>query len=264
MSLVSIEHLRKVYWRDDREFEAIRDITLEVRSGEFISIVGPSGCGKTTLLSCISGLRSLTGGRVVVNGRVVNKPIREIALIFQDYGRTLLPWRSALGNVIFGMENRPEISRNEYEGRAREALRSVGLVGIEQSYPWQLSGGQQQRVAIARGIANGSEILLMDEPFASVDAQTRSELEDLMLKIWKELGKTVIFVTHDIDEAVYLSDRVAVLSKPPCAVLETLEIKLDRPRDQIATREQPQFLECRRSIHSLLHQRAGRTEEAQP
>jgi len=263
MSLVNIEHLRKVYSRDGREFEAIRDITLEVRCGEFLSIVGPSGCGKTTLLSCMSGLRSLTGGRVVVKDRVVNKPIREIALIFQDYGRTLLPWRSALGNVMFGMENRPEILRAEYENRALEALRSVRLIDFAPSYPWQLSGGQQQRVAIARGIANGSEILLMDEPFASVDAQSRYELEDLMLKIWKDLGKTIIFVTHDIDEAVYLSDRVAVLSKPPCVVLETLEIKLGRPRDQIATRELPQFLERRRAIHALLHQgtsHAGATQ----
>jgi len=260
MSLVGIEGLRKVYSRDGRPFEAIRDITLDVRAGEFLSIVGPSGCGKTTLLSCISGLRALTSGRVVVKGRLVEKPTREIALIFQDYSRTLLPWRSALGNVIFGMENRPEIPRAEYESRAVEALRSVGLIDFAASYPWQLSGGQQQRVAIARGIANGSEILLMDEPFASIDAQSRAELEDLMLNIWKDHGKTVIFVTHDIDEAVYLSDRVAVLSKPPCVVLQILEIKLDRPRDQIATRELPQFLEYRRAVHSLLHRGAGCVE----
>ena len=264
MTVVSVAHLRKVYRRNDRDYEALRDITLDIKGGEFLSLVGPSGCGKTTLLGCVSGLRSVSGGKVFVKDRLVTGPTREMALIFQDYGRTLLPWRKALGNVMFGMENRPEIPRREYQSRAREALASVGLADFEQSYPWQLSGGQQQRVAIARGIANGSEILLLDEPFASVDAQTRPELEDLLLTIWGSLRKTVLFVTHDIDEAIYLSDRVAVLSKPPCEVLETIDIKLDRPRDQIATRENSRFLEYRRAIYALLHQRTDRADERAP
>jgi len=253
MGVLSVEGLSKVYTRDGQgDLQALRDVTVSVRRGEFVSIVGPSGCGKTTLLSCIAGLRSKSGGRVLLNGAEVTAPPKEMALIFQEYGRTLLPWKSVLENVIFGMENRPEIARRDYERLAREALRHVGLEGHELSYPWQLSGGQQQRVAIARGLANGPEILLMDEPFASVDAQTRAELEDLLLRIWAEYSRTILFVTHDIEEAIYMSDRVVVLSAPPCVVLQDIAIDLPRPREQIATREEPRFLERRRAVHALL------------
>ncbi len=253
MDLLSVEGLRKVYKREgQRDLQALHNVSVSVRRGEFVSIVGPSGCGKTTLLSCIAGLRSKTAGRVLLGGAEVTAPPREMALIFQEYGRTLLPWKSVLQNVIFGMENRPEIARGDYERLARDALRHVGLQGYEQSYPWQLSGGQQQRVAIARGLANGPEILLMDEPFASVDAQTRAELEDLLLAIWAEYSRTILFVTHDIEEAIYMSDRVVVLSRPPCVVLQDIAVDLPRPRDQIATREYPKFLEHRRAVHALL------------
>jgi NitT/TauT family transport system ATP-binding protein len=253
MNLLSIEGLRKVYPREGQaDLEALREINVSVARGEFVSIVGPSGCGKTTLLSCIAGLRSKSGGRVLLDGSEVSAPPRQMALIFQEYGRTLLPWKSVLDNVIFGMENRPDIARQDHERLARDALRHVGLEGREQSYPWQLSGGQQQRVAIARGLANGPDILLMDEPFASVDAQTRAELEDLLLRIWEEYSRTILFVTHDIEEAIYMSDRVVVLSAPPCVVLKDIMIELTRPRDQIATREQPRFLEYRRLVHALL------------
>jgi NitT/TauT family transport system ATP-binding protein len=200
----------------------------------------------------MGGLRGVTGGRVLLGGTEVTSPPKEMALIFQEYGRTLLPWRTVLGNVVFGMENRPEIPARDYERRAHDALRHVGLAGYEHSYPWQLSGGQQQRVAIARGLANGPDILLMDEPFASVDAQTRAELEDLLLHVWTDYSRTILFVTHDIDESIYLSDRVVVLSRPPSVVLDIIEIDLGRPRHQISTREHPRFLEYRRSIHGLL------------
>ena len=254
MDVLSVEGLRKVYKRDGQgDLEALRDVTVSVRRGEFVSIVGPSGCGKTTLLSCIAGLRAKSGGRVLLNGIEVTAPPREMALIFQEYGRTLLPWKSVLQNVMFGMENRPEIPRQDHERLARDALRRVGLEGHERSYPWQLSGGQQQRVAIARGLANGPDILLMDEPFASVDAQTRTDLEDLLLNVWTEFSRTILFVTHDIDEAVYLSDRVIVLSSPPCVVLDSIPIEMRRPRDQLATREDPRFFDYRRAIHGLLH-----------
>ncbi len=253
MDVLSIEGLRKAYKREHQgELLALRDVTVSVRRGQFVSIVGPSGCGKTTLLSCIAGLRSKSAGRVLLNGAEVAGPPKEMALIFQEYGRTLLPWKSVLENVTFGMENRPEIPRPDYERLARDALRHVGLEGYELSYPWQLSGGQQQRVAIARGLANGPEILLMDEPFASVDAQTRSDLEDLLLRIWAEYSRTILFVTHDIEEAIYMSDRVVVLSPPPCVVLRDIEIDLPRPRDQITTREDRRFLEHRRAVHELL------------
>ena len=253
MDALRIERLHKVYGRDGQhDLEALRELTFEVRKGEFMSIVGPSGCGKTTLLMCVAGLRSVTGGRVLLHGTEVTGPPKDMALIFQEYGRTLLPWRSVLDNVIFGMENRPEISWRDYERLARDALRHVGLAGYERVFPWQLSGGQQQRVAIARGLANGPDILLMDEPFASVDAQTRAELEDLLLRVWTEFSRTILFVTHDIDEAIYLSDRVIVLSHPPSVVLSTITIEIERPRNQIGTREHHRFLDYRRSIHGLL------------
>jgi len=158
MDALNIQRLHKVYPRDGQEdLEAIREVTFGVGKGEFVSIVGPSGCGKTTLLMCIAGLRSVTGGHVLLYGTEVTSPPKEMALIFQEYGRTLLPWRTVLNNVIFGMENRPEIARSDYETRARDALRHVGLAGYERAYPWHLSGGQQQRVAIARGLANGPD-----------------------------------------------------------------------------------------------------------
>ena len=253
MDALSVERIHKVYTRDGQsDLEAIRDVTFAVRKGEFVSLVGPSGCGKTTLLMCMSGLRAVTSGRVLLYETEVTSPPKAMALIFQEYGRTLLPWRTVLDNVTFGMENRPEIPQREYASRARDALRHVGLAGYERSYPWQLSGGQQQRVAIARGLANGPDILLMDEPFASVDAQTRAELQDLLLRVRTEYSSTILFVTHDIDESIYLSDRVVVLSRPPSVVLDIITIDLDRPRHQIGTREHFRFLDYRRTIHGLL------------
>ena len=260
MDALTIERIHKVYPRDGQEdLEAVREVTFGVRKGEFFSIVGPSGCGKTTLLMCIAALRSASGGRVLLYGTEVTSPPKEMVLIFQEYGRTLLPWRTVVNNVIFGMENRPEIARGDYEKLASDALGHVGLADYERAYPWQLSGGQQQRVAIARGLANGAHILLMDEPFASVDAQTRAELEDLLLRVWTEYSRTILFVTHDIDEAIYMSDRVIVLSSPPSVVLDTVEVEIERPRNQIGTREHPRFLDYRRAIHgSLSRPRADR------
>ncbi|MBI3091783.1 MAG: ABC transporter ATP-binding protein [Candidatus Tectomicrobia bacterium] len=253
MEALRIQHLQKSYDVPNREsFAALGDVTFEVRKGEFVSIVGPSGCGKTTLLTCIAGLRSRSGGQILLYGKEVTQPPREMALIFQEYGRTLLPWKTVLDNVIFGMENRPEIKRSEHRPRGREVLNDVGLSSFEHVYPWQLSGGQQQRVAIARGLANGPDILLMDEPFASVDAQTRAELEDLLLRVWQKFSRTILFVTHDIDEAIYLSDRVIVLCQNPSVVLDTIAIEIERPREQISSREHPRFLHYRRYIHKLL------------
>jgi NitT/TauT family transport system ATP-binding protein len=253
MNALEVTQLHKVYKRDKQDdLVALHDITFSIRRGEFISVVGPSGCGKTTLLSCIAGLRERTGGSVQLYGKDVTAPPTEMALIFQEYGRTLLPWRRVIDNVIFGMENRPEIARADHQRCARDALSHVGLGSYERAYPWQLSGGQQQRVAIARGLANGPDILLMDEPFASVDAQTRADLEDLLLDIWAKYSRTILFVTHDIEEAIYMSDRVVVLSAPPCVVKRDISIELERPRHRITTREHPRFLEYRRVIHSML------------
>jgi NitT/TauT family transport system ATP-binding protein len=254
--VLEVTQLRRVYGRGESETEAIREITFTVDEGEFVCMVGPSGCGKTTLLKCISGLMPPSSGEVELDGRLVTGPPPEMALVFQDYSRSLMPWMSVLGNVTFPLANRrvPKAERNR---AAREALDAVDLAGFEERYPWQLSGGMQQRVAIARAIAYRPQIMLLDEPFASVDAQTRADLEDLILRVHGELGLTVLFVTHDVDEAVYLSDRVVVLSPRPSVVDEILAIDLPKPRDQVATKALPEFTQLRTRLFSLVKRRAA-------
>ena len=215
---------------------------------EFVSIVGPSGCGKSTLLMCIAGLIPPSSGTVKVKGVEINGPPQNLVLVFQEYNRSLFAWRSVLGNVLFGLEVRGKISR-EAEEKACHLIGLVGLEGFERHYPWELSGGMQQRVAIARALAYEPEVLLMDEPFGSVDALTRLELEDTLLRLWKDLRTTILFVTHDIEEAVYLSDRIYVLSRRPSRVLLRMDIHLDRPRNQLSTRSDPKFVELRNEIY---------------
>jgi NitT/TauT family transport system ATP-binding protein len=247
-TLVEVRNLRKAYGQGPSEHLAIADVSLGVEQGGFVCIVGPSGCGKTTLLRCLSGLMPTTSGEVQLHGNVVRQPPQEMALVFQEYNRSLFPWMSVSHNVELPLRKKMR-SGGERRAAVQEALHAVGLEGFEDRYPWQLSGGMQQRVAIARAIAYRPEILLMDEPFASVDAQTRTELEDLILRIRQEFGVTVLFVTHDIDEAVYLADKIIVLSKPPCIVQEVLDVPLPRPRNQTATKELPQYLELRGHVY---------------
>jgi NitT/TauT family transport system ATP-binding protein len=230
---------------------AIDCVTLDVRRCEFVSIVGPSGCGKTTLLKTICGLLHPTGGTVTLDGRLVTAPPPEMVLVFQDYGRSLFPWLTVEGNVAFPLKKK-RLAPPKKRAAIDQALRAVNLEGFAKHYPWQLSGGMQQRVAIARAIAFEPEILLLDEPFASVDALTRADLEDLTLKLRDTLGITMLLVTHDIDEAVYLSDRVFVLSPPPSIVVRGFDIPLGRGRDQEGTRSDPRFLELRNEIHHLI------------
>ena len=230
---------------------AIDNVTLDVRRCEFVSIVGPSGCGKTTLLKTICGLLHPTGGSVMLDGRLVTEPPPEMVLVFQDYGRSLFPWLTVEGNVSFPLKKK-HLTREKKRSAIEDALRAVNLERFAKHYPWQLSGGMQQRVAIARAVAFRPEILLLDEPFASVDALTRAELEDLTLRLRNDLGITMLLVTHDIDEAVYLSDRVFVLSPPPSVVMRGFEIPLGRGRDQEGTRSDPRFLELRNEIHHLI------------
>jgi len=187
----------------------------------------------------------------VTHGKTVDGPPDEMALVFQEYNRSLFPWMSVRRNVEMPLKKRMR-SRQERHQAVSEALAAVGLSGFENRYPWQLSGGMQQRVAIARAIAYRPEILLMDEPFASVDAQTRSELEDLVLRVRREFGVTVLFVTHDIDEAVYLADRVVILSPPPCEVQEVLDIDLPRPRNQTSTKELPKYSQLRAYVYRAI------------
>ncbi|MGH3660410.1 MAG: ABC transporter ATP-binding protein, partial [Micromonosporaceae bacterium] len=205
--LVEVNKLRKAYGSGETAHLAIADISLQVDAGEFVCIVGPSGCGKTTLLRCLTGLLPPTGGEVNLHGRRVVEPPQEMALVFQEYNRSLFPWMSVTRNVEMPLKKKIR-NKSERARVASEALSAVGLDGAGDKYPWQLSGGMQQRVSIARAVAYRPEILVMDEPFASVDAQTRTELEDLLLRVRNEFNMTVLFVTHDIEEAVYLADRI--------------------------------------------------------
>jgi NitT/TauT family transport system ATP-binding protein len=231
---------------------ALGNVTFRVEAGQFVSIVGPSGCGKSTLLQVIAGLSRPSAGRVLLHGREVTGPPEGLILLFQEYNKSLMAWRSVLKNVRFGIENRPGMTRSEMEDEARRTIELVGLKGFESHYPWELSGGMQQRVAIARALVRKPEILLMDEPFGSLDALTRIDLEDSLLALWGSLKATILFITHDIEEAVYLSDRVYVLSRRPAQVLEEIEVKLPRPRNQLLTREDPRFIQIRHQIFELI------------
>jgi NitT/TauT family transport system ATP-binding protein len=245
--VLDIDHVGKTYGTGADAFTAIDDVTFASEPGEMLCIVGPSGCGKTTLLRCAAGLLRPSSGAVHLDGRAVTTPPRPMALVFQDYSRSLLPWMTIHDNVVLPLKT-SRVGRAEREGLASEALASVGLAGHGHKYPWQMSGGMQQRAAIARALAYQPQILLLDEPFASVDAQTRADLEDLLLDVWHRTALTVLFVTHDIDEAAYLADRIVVLSASPTRVKETITVDLPRPRDQIATKGLPEFARLRARV----------------
>jgi NitT/TauT family transport system ATP-binding protein len=233
------------------EHRALGGISFSVDEGEFVSIVGPSGCGKTTLMRCLSGLMQPTAGTVSMEGRTISAVPDDLTLVFQDYSRSLYPWLRVADNVEFPLKDH-RLPRAERRERVAQALSDVGLTGHETKYPRQLSGGMQQRVAIARALAYRPSMLLMDEPYASVDAQTRESLEDMLLDVWERRNKTVLFVTHDIDESVYLADRVLVLSKGPSHVIADLTVDIARPRDQIDTKAEPKFVELRAEVARLI------------
>ncbi len=229
---------------------AIADVTLQVADGELVTIVGPSGCGKSTLLRCVAGLLPPTSGRVVLDGAVVTRVPDRLAVVFQDYSRSLYPWLTAADNVALPLlrTERRAVRRQS----ALAALESVGLAGFAGRYPWQLSGGMQQRVAIARALACDPVLLLMDEPFGSMDAQMREDLEDLVLRVRAERNITILLVTHDIDESVYTGDRVVVLSHGPGRVVADLPVGLPAPRDQIATKDLREFARLRAEVSRLV------------
>ncbi|MEE2522440.1 ABC transporter ATP-binding protein [Pseudarthrobacter sp. J75] len=231
--------------------QILSHLSADIRAGEFLCIVGPSGAGKTTLLQCLAGLRRPTKGGVFLKGSEVVEPPAEMAVVFQDYSRSLMPWLTARDNITLPLRS-AGIPRKERNARAEQALKEVGLEGSGAMYPWELSGGMQQRVAIARALAYKPSVVIMDEPFASVDAQTRADLEDLTLQVKEHLGITIVLVTHDIDEAVYLSDRVLVLSGKPASVADIISVDLGTERDQISTKERPEFGGLRSQIYRLI------------
>jgi NitT/TauT family transport system ATP-binding protein len=249
--MLEIRHLSKSYG----DTHAIGDLEFTIGEREFVCVVGPSGCGKTTLLKCMSGLLEPSSGEVVLNGTTVTQPPEEMALVFQEYNRSLMPWMSVRKNVALPLRRKSKAERSKL---VDEAVEAVGLTKFIDRYPWQLSGGMQQRVAIARALAYQPQILLMDEPFASVDAQTRADLEDLILEVRERYDVTIVFVTHDIDESVYLSDRIVVLTPSPTTVKEILDVGLPRPRDQVETKELPEFAHLRAHVYRLIKREEAR------
>jgi NitT/TauT family transport system ATP-binding protein len=249
--VLEVRSLGKTYGSGAKATQAIAEVSFGVDDREFVCVVGPSGCGKTTLLKCVGGLLRPTSGQVLLRGKPVTSPPEEMALVFQEYGRSLMPWASVRNNVMLPLRHK-KLRRAERKALVEEALEAVGLTRFIDHYPWQLSGGMQQRVAIARALAYQPSILLMDEPFASVDAQTRGDLEDLVLRVREEFAVTILFVTHDIDESVYLSDRVVVLKHAPTEVKEVIDVDLPFPRDQIATKELTEFTQLRGHVYRLI------------
>jgi len=272
--VLEVTDLTRAYGRGDAASVAIDRVSLNVAHGELVSIVGPSGCGKSTLLRCVAGLIMPTAGRVVLRGVPVERVPDGLAVVFQDYGRSLYPWLTVRDNVALPLRRttRARAARRE---AADASLAAVGLAGVGgmsgvgDKYPRQLSGGMQQRVAIARALAADPVLLLMDEPFGSVDAQAREDLEDLVLRVRRERDITILLVTHDIDESVYVGDRVIVLTAGPGRIRADLPVSLPEPRDQITTRELPEFVRLRTEVSRLVRSRdtvndRSRRPEAEP
>lgn len=250
-ALLSVRNLKKVYQTDGGGIEAVRNLTFDLPKGELTCLVGPSGSGKTTLLKAISGLLEPTAGEVKLAGKLVTGPPKNMAVVFQEYGRSLYPWMRVRENVELPLKVQG-MGKAQRDQLVDEALAAVGLDHVPRSYPWQLSGGMQQRVAIARAVAYQPEVLLMDEPFAAVDAQTRADLEDLVRRVWHQLGITMLFVTHDIDESVYLGERVVILSSSPTVIQQDIKIDLPAERSQLETRSSTRFAELRHHVYEQI------------
>ncbi|WP_336204171.1 ABC transporter ATP-binding protein [Nonomuraea sp. LPB2021202275-12-8] len=255
---IDIRNVRKEFRiRDTREpFTALAGTDLDVREGEFLTLVGPSGCGKSTLLDLIGGLTEPSGGEILIDGMPVSGPGLDRGVVFQQYA--LFPWRTARANVEFGLEAKG-VPRAERAERARHHLDLVGLGGFEERYPHELSGGMRQRVAIARSLAFDPDVLLMDEPFAALDAQPRESLQEELLRIWEKTGKTVVFITHGIDEAVYLGQRVAVMTSRPGRIKEIVEVDFDTREGDL--RAAPAFGEYRHHVWTLLRDEVAAARE---
>ncbi|SED33060.1 NitT/TauT family transport system ATP-binding protein [Rhizobiales bacterium GAS191] len=260
---LAIEHLTYRYWleRESREFLAFADVSMTVAEGEFVCVVGPSGCGKTTLLNVLAGLLPYEEGEVRINGVRINGPGVSRATVFQQ--ASLLPWRTVMGNVRYGMEMQRRFDRATMRRRADEFIKLVGLAGFEKRYPSELSGGMQQRVNLARALATDPKVLLMDEPFAALDAQTREFMQSELLKIWSSANKLVVFITHQIDEALFLADRVVVMGTRPGRIKRVFRVPFSRPR-ALSLKRTPEFLKLADEIWSLIEEEAGRINVIRP
>ncbi len=252
-----IEHMSYRYYleREETEFLAFSDVSLSMADGEFVAIVGPSGCGKTTLLNVVAGLLPYDEGTLTIGGEAVEGPGTNRAMVFQN--ASLLPWRTVLGNVRYGMEMQRRFDGARMDARAHEMIRLVGLSGFEERYPSELSGGMQQRVNLARALATDPEVLLMDEPFAALDAQTREFMQAELLKIWSKARKMVLFITHQIDEAAFLADRVLVMGTRPGRIKQEFHIPFERPR-ALSLKRDPRFLSACDGIWRLIEEEAER------
>ena len=257
MVKLQIEHLTKHYSleREDREVVALSDVSFSVEDGEFMAIVGPSGCGKTSMLNIIAGLLPYEEGNVSIDGKRVDGPGIDRAVVFQH--ASLLPWRTIAGNVRYGMELQRRFDENTMKERTEHFIKLVGLSGFERHYPSELSGGMQQRVNLARALAADPVVLLMDEPFAALDAQTREFMQAELLKIWAKARKTVLFITHQINEAIYLADRVVVMSARPGRVKDVFRVPFGRPRN-LSLKRESRFLELEDSVWKLIEEESDR------
>lgn len=246
-AILEVRNLGVTYVNGEKRNDIIANLEFEVGRGEFICVVGPSGVGKTTLIRCIAGLQQPTDGRVILRGETVTEPRPGVAFVSQDYSRSLMPWLRVRDNVILPLQGKG-VAKAEMRKRCEDALEAVGLTQAAGHYPWELSGGMQQRVSIARALAYSPELLIMDEPFASVDAQTRAELEDLVIRLQHTSGLTTVLITHDIDTAAYMADRVLVLGGKPASLIDTVTTGLGRHRDQLTTKSSTSFLETRSRV----------------
>ncbi len=250
--ILSIRHLTKKFPTEDKDLVAIQEFNLEIEEGEFVCVLGPSGCGKTTLLRIIAGLESPSSGEILVNGRSISGPGSDRGMVFQEFA--LLPWRNVRRNIEFGLEIK-KVPQEERRKISDKYIDLVGLKGFDRAYPWSLSGGMKQRVGIARALANNPAILLMDEPFGALDAQTRNMMQKELLRIWSETKKTVVFITHSVDEAVYLADRIVLMTSRPATVRGVIKIPWTRPRDRASV----EFAQLRKEILEQLEREVSCT-----
>src|ERR1700756_3121207 len=257
MVKLQIDHLTKNYWleREDREVLALSDVSFSVEDGEFMAIVGPSGCGKTSMLNIVAGLLPYEEGSVLIDGKRVDGPGIDRAVVFQH--ASLLPWRTIAGNVRYGMELQRRFDENMMKERTDYFIKRGALTGFERHYPAELSGGMQQRVNLAGALAADPVVLLMDEPFAALDAQTREFMQAELLKIWSQAKKTVVFITHQINEAIYLADRVVVMSARPGRVKDVFAVPFERPRD-LSLKRDSRFLELEDSVWKLIEEESDK------